>query len=245
LTARATPDGHTICMGTSGSIAISPNVNKVSFDPLKDLVAITQTSAQSMLVVVHPSLPIGTVKELVAYARAQPEKLAFASSGTGGSGHLAAELFMALTQTRMTHVPYKGNGPALLAQVSGEVQLGFNNILAVLPHAQSGRLRAIAVTSSKRARAMPNLPTVAEAGVAGYDATSWNGVFAPARTPRWIVSKINADLIKVLAMPDVRDKLLAVGSEPVGSSPEEFGAYVKLELSRWGKIIRENNIRAE
>jgi tripartite-type tricarboxylate transporter receptor subunit TctC len=245
ITARATPDGHTLCMGTSGSIAISPNVNKVPFDPVKDLIPITQTSAQSMLVVVHPSLPIQSVKELIAYARAQPNKLAFASSGTGGSGHLAGELFMALTQTKLTHVPYKGNGPALLAQLSGEVQLGFNNILAVLPHAQAGRLRAIAVTSSKRALAMPSLPTLSEAGVAGYDATSWNGIFSPARTPRAIIAKINADLVRVLKMPDVKEKLLAVGSEPVGSTPEEFLAYVKLELARWGKIVRDNNIRAE
>lgn len=245
LTARATPDGHTICMGTSGSIAISPNVNKVAFDPVKDLIAITQTSAQAMLVVLHPSVPVGSVKELVALARAQPGKLAFASSGTGGSGHLAAELFMALTQTKLTHVPYKGNGPAVLAQVSGEVQLGFNNILAVLPHVNAGKLKAIAATSAKRARAAPNIPTVSEAGVPGYDATSWNGVFAPAKTPRAIVRKMNEDIVKVLNTPDVRDKLVAAGSEPVGSTPEEFSAYVKAELARWGKLIRDNNIRVE
>jgi tripartite-type tricarboxylate transporter receptor subunit TctC len=245
ITARAVPDGHTLCMGTSGSIAISPNVNKVPFDPLKDLIPITQTSAQSMLVVVHPTLPVNSVQELVTYARAQPGKLAFASSGTGGSGHLAAELFMALTKVTMTHVPYKGNGPAVLAQVAGEVQLGFNNILAVLPHANSGRLKALAVTSAKRARAAPNLPTLIEAGVPGYEATSWNGIFAPAKTPRPIIAKIHAEVVRVLNMPDVRERLVAAGSEPVGNTPEEFLAYVKLELARWGKLIRDNNIRAE
>ena len=245
ITMRAAPDGHTLCMGTSGSIAISPNMNKVPYDPAKDLIPITQTSAQSMLVVLHPTVPIASVKELIAFARAQPDKLAFASSGTGGSGHLAAELFMASTKVRMIHVPYKGNGPALLAQVSGEVQLGFNNILAALPHVNSGRLKAIAVTSARRARTVPDLPTLAESGVTGYDATSWNGIFAPAKTPRAIVDKIRTEVVRALNAPDVREKLLAAGSEPVGNTPEEFLAYVKLELARWGKVIRENNIRSD
>ena len=152
---------------------------------------------------------------------------------------------MTLTKVSLTHVPYKGNGPALLAQVSGEVQLGFNNILAALPHVDSGRLKAIAVTSPKRARAVPNLPTLAEAGVPGYEATSWNGIFAPAGTPRPIINKIHAEVVNALNSPDVREKLLAVGSEPVGSTPEAFLAHVKLELGRWGKLIRDNNIRSE
>jgi tripartite-type tricarboxylate transporter receptor subunit TctC len=245
ICARAAPDGYTLCMGTSGSIAISPNMNKVPYDPVTDLIAITQTSAQSMLVVVHPSLPISSVKELVALARAQPNKLVYASSGTGGSGHLAVELFQALTKVSMTHVPYKGNGPALIAQIGGEVQLGFNNILAALPHVQSGKLKAIAVTSTKRAPTMPNVPTMIESGVAGYDASSWNGVFAPAKTPRPIINKLHAEIVKVLKTPDIRERLVASGSDPVGSTPEEFSAYVKAELARWGKVIRENNIRAE
>lgn len=245
IAARSAPDGYTLCMGTSGSIAISPNMNKVPYDPVKDLIPITQTSAQVMVVVLHPSVPIQSVKELIAHARAQPDRIIYASSGTGGSGHLAAELFQALAKVKMTHVPYKGNGPAVLAQVSGEVQLGFNNILAVLPHVQSGRLKAIAVTSAKRAPTVPDLPTLAEAGVAGYEATSWNGIFAPAKTPRPIIDKIHADVVKILKAPDVREKLIAAGSDPVGSTPEEFLAFVKVELARWGKVIRENNIRAE
>ena len=245
IAARSAPDGYTLCMGTSGSIAINPNVNKVPYDPVKDLIPITQTSAQVMLVALHPSVPITSVKELIAYARAQPGKLIYASSGTGGSGHLAVELFQALAKVKMTHVPYKGSGPAVLALVAGEVQLGFNNILAVLPHVNSGRLKAIAVTSAKRAPAVPNLPTVAEAGVPGYEATSWNGIFAPAKTPRPIIDKIHAEVVKILNTPDVREKLVAAGSDPVGSTPEEFLAFIKSELARWGKIIRENNIRAE
>ena len=245
ICARAAPDGYTLCMGTSGSIAISPNMNKVPYDPVTDLVAITQTSAQSMLVVVHPSVPINSVKELTAFARANPNKLVYASSGTGGSGHLAVELYQALTKVSMTHVPYKGNGPAVIAQISGEVQLGFNNILAVLPHVQSGKLKAIAVTSTKRATTVPNVPTMIESGVAGYDATSWNGIFAPAKTPRPIIDKIHADVVRVLRTPDIREKLVASGSDPVGSTPAEFSAHVKAELARWGKVVRENNIRAD
>jgi tripartite-type tricarboxylate transporter receptor subunit TctC len=242
---RSAPDGYTLGMGTSGSIAISPNMNKVPYDPVKDLIAITQTSAQSMVAVVHPTVPIHSVKDLIAQARANPNKLIYASSGSGGSGHLAVELFQALAKITMTHVPYKGNGPAVIAQLAGEVQLGFNNMLAVLPHAQSGRLRALAVTSAKRSPSLPNLPTMAEAGVAGYEATSWNGIFAPARTPRPIVDKIHAEVVKILRTPDIREKLVAAGSDPVGSTPAEFQAYVKLELGRWGKLIRDNGIKGE
>jgi tripartite-type tricarboxylate transporter receptor subunit TctC len=242
---RALPDGYTLLMGTSGSIAISPNMNKVPYEPLKDLIPITQTSGQSMLLVVHPSVPINSVKDLLAAAKAQPKKLTFASSGTGGSGHLAAELFQSIAKVSLTHVPYKGNGPAVLAVLSAEVQLGFNNILAVLPHVNGGKLKAIGVTSPKRAAAVPNVPTLAESGVTGYEATSWNGMFAPSKTPRPIINKVHGEVVKALNSPDVRDKLVAMGSDPVGSTPEEFYAHIKLELERWGKVIRDNNIRSE
>ena len=245
LAVKAVPDGYTLLMGTSGSIAISPNVNKVPYDPIKDLVPITQTSGQAMLVVLHPSVPISSVKELIAAAKAQPDKLNYSSSGTGGSGHLAAELFQSIAKVTMTHVPYKGSGPAVLAILGGEVQLGFTNILAVLPHVNAGRLKAIAVTSARRANAVPNVPTLAEAGVPGYEATSWNGMFAPAKTPRAIIDKIHAEVVKALNAPDVREKLVAMGSDPVGSTPEEFSAFIQQEHTRWGKVIRENNIRAE
>ncbi len=242
---RAPPDGYTLLMGTTGSIAISPNLNKVPYHPLKDLMPITQTSGQAMLVVLHPSVTIASVKELLVLARAQPNKLTYASSGSGGSGHLAVELFLSIAKVSMTHVPYKGSGPAVLAVLSGEVQMGFINILAVLPHVNAGKLKAIAVTSAKRAAAVPNLPTLAESGVTGYDATSWNGMFAPAKTPRPIINKVHAEVVKALNAPDVREKLVAMGSDPVGSTPEEFYAYIKLELERWGKVIRDNNIRSE
>jgi tripartite-type tricarboxylate transporter receptor subunit TctC len=198
-----------------------------------------------MLVVAHPSVPVNSVKELVALAQTQPNKLTYASSGAGGSGHLAVELFQSIAKVRMTHVPYKGSGPAVQALVGGESQIGFNNILAVLPHVNGGRLKAIAVTSPKRAPAVPNLPTLAESGVTGYEAMSWNGMFAPAKTPRAIITKVHAEVVKALNSPDVRERLVGLGSDPVGSTPEEFGAYVKTELARWGKVIRDNNIRSE
>ncbi|MBY0265835.1 MAG: tripartite tricarboxylate transporter substrate binding protein [Burkholderiales bacterium] len=245
LAMRAVPDGHTLLMGTSGSIAISPNMNKVPYDPVRDFIAITQTSGQAMLVVLHPSVPVNSVKELVALAQAQPGKLTYASSGSGGSGHLAVELFQSIAKVRMIHVPYKGSGPAVQALVGGESQIGFNNILAVLSYVNAGRLKGIAVTSPKRAPAVPNLPTLAEAGVTGYEAMSWNGMFAPAKTPRAIITKIHAEVVKALNSPDVRDKLVAMGSDPVASTSEEFSAYVKAELARWGKVIRDNNIRTE
>jgi len=245
IAAKAAPDGYTLLMGTSGSIAISPNVNKVPYDPLRDLAPITQTSGQAMLVVLHPSVPINSVKELIATAKAQPGKLVYSSSGAGGSGHLAVELFQSIAKVSMTHVPYKGSGPAVLALLSGEAQIGFTNILAVLPHVNAGKLKAIAVTSAKRANAAPNIPTLAESGVPGYEATSWNGMFAPAKTPRAIIDKIHAEVVKALNSPDVRERLVAMGSDPVGSTPEEFHAFIKREHARWGKVIRDNNIRAE
>ena len=245
LAVKSAPDGYTLLMGTSGSIAISPNVNKVPYDPVKDLAPITQTSAQAMLVVLHPSVQISSVKELIATARTQPGKLVYSSSGAGGSGHLAVELFQSIAKVTMTHVPYKGSGPAVVALLSGEAQVGFTNILAVLPHVNAGKLKAIAVTSGKRANAAPNVPTLAESGVPGYEATSWNGMFAPAKTPRAIINKVHAEVVKALHSPDVREKLVAMGSDPVGSTPEEFHAYIKAEFARWGKVIRENNIRAE
>jgi tripartite-type tricarboxylate transporter receptor subunit TctC len=188
ITVRSTPDGYTLCMGTSGSIAISPNMNKLPFDPVNDLIAITQTSAQAMLVVLHPSVPINSVKELIAFAKAQPDRLAYASSGTGGSGHLATELFQSMAKVTMTHVPYKGNGPAVVAVVGNEVQMGFNNILAVLPHVQNGRLKAIAVTSANRARAVPSVPTLAEAECPDTKRRHGTACSPPPKTPRAIVN---------------------------------------------------------
>ncbi len=246
MAVRAAPDGHTLVMGTSGSIAINPSIYpKLPYDPVRDLVAITQTSEQLSAVVLNPAVPANTVKELIALANAQPGKLNFSSAAHGSTGHLSGELFKQLAKVNMTHVPYKGSGPAALAVIAGEVQLMISNVLTVLPHINSGKMKAIAVTSRERSSALPNLPTVAEAGVPGYEAMGWNGVFAPIKTPRAIVEKLNADIVRVLNMPDVKERLATMGSTPVGGTPEQFGAYVKNEIARWGRVIRENNIRVE
>jgi len=244
--ARAAPDGHTLLMGTSGSIAINPGVYpNLPYDPLRDLIAITQTSAQLNVLVLHPSVNASSVKELIALATAQPEKLNFSSAATGSTGHLAGELFQSLAKVRMRHVPYRGSSPAAIAVISGEVQLMLGNVLAVIPHVKSGKLKAIAVSSRERSKALPQLPTIAEAGVPGYEAMGWNGVFAPAGTPRSIIMKLNRDIVNVLGMPDVRERLESMGSNPVGGTPEQFGSYVKTEIARWGKVIRDQNIRIE
>jgi len=246
MAVRAAPDGHTLIMGTSGSIAINPSIYpKLPYDPVRDLVAITQTSEQVSALVLHPSLPASSVKELIAFAQAQPGKLNFSSAAHGSTGHLAVELFKQLAKVDMRHVPYKGSGPAAIAVIAGEVQLMITNVLTVLPHIQSGKMKAIAVTSRERSGALPQLPTIAEAGVPGYEAMGWNGVFAPVRTPRAIVARLNADIVKVLNMAEVRERLATMGSTPVGGTPEQFGAYVKLEIARWGRVIRDNDIRVE
>ena len=246
MAARAAPDGHTLVMGTSGSIGINPSIYpKLPYDPVRDLVAITQTSEQVSALVLNPSVPASSVKDLVALAASQPCKLNFSSAATGSTGHLAGELFKQLAKVDMTHVPYKGSGPAALAVIAGEVQLMISNVLTVLPHINSGRMKAIVVTSRERTNALPHLPTIAEAGVPGYEAMGWNGVFAPARTPRPIVAKLNADILKVLNMPEVRERLASMGSNPVGGTPEAFSAYVKEEIARWGKVVRDNKLHVE
>jgi tripartite-type tricarboxylate transporter receptor subunit TctC len=246
MAARSAPDGHTLLMGTSGSIAINPGMYpNLPYDPVRDLIAITQTSAQVNVLVLHPSVNASSVKELIALASAQPGRLNFSSAANGSTGHLAGELFLGLANVRMTHVPYRGSSPAAIAVIAGEVQLMFGNVLAVLPHVNSGKLKAIAVSSRERTKALPKLPTIAEAGLPGYEAMGWNGVFAPAATPRAIVAKLNRDIVDVLNMPDVRERLESMGSNPVGGTPEQFGAYVKQEIARWRRVIRENNIRIE
>ena len=245
ICARSTPDGYTLCMGTSGSIAISPNVNKVPYDPVKDLIAITQSSAQVMVVALHQSVPINSVKDLIAAARANPGKLIYASSGTGGSGHLAVELFQSMTKVSMTHVPYKGNGPALLAQVSGEVQLGFYNILAVLPHVNSGKLKAIAVTSARRAPNMPTVPTIAESGYEGFDISEWYGIVTTAGTPPAIVERLAREINIIMASPEAQAWIANNAIIRDITTPAEYAGFIRAEVDKLAKIAKDANIKVE
>ena len=244
--ARAFPDGYTLFLGGTGSHGTNPGLHaKLPYHPVKDFAPISLIGSAPLLAVVPPSFSAKSINDLIQMARARPGQLNFASSGTGTIAHLAAEMLNASARIKIQHVPYKGTGPALTELLSGQVQIMFNSAVSMLPQVRAGRLRAIAMTGARRSPAMPDLPTVAESGVPGYEATSWYGVLAPAVTPRAIIDKIYRGIAKIVQMPDVRERLVADGADPAGTSPEEFAAHIKRELARWAKVIQEANIRVE
>ena len=244
--AKSPPDGYTLVMATSGQIAINPHMySKLPFDPVRDLVPISQAGQAINALCVHPSLPARSVKEFIALARSQPGKLNFATGGIGASDHIATELFMSLTGVRMVHVPYKGGAPAMIDLLAGNVDVGFSTVATAMGPIKSGRLRALGVTSGKRFELLPDVPTIAEAGVPGYESVSWYGLFAPAGTPAEIIRKLNAETVAVLQTEDVRRRLTESGVLPVSSAPDAFAAYITAETARWGKLIRANGIKAE
>ncbi len=246
LVAKSPPDGYTILLGSTGPLTVNPSLHRtLPYDTLRDFAPITLVSIVPSVLAVHPSLPVKSVKQLIAFAKAHPGELNFSSSGNGGSGHLAGEMFNLMAGVKMIHVPYRGTGPAVLGVVSGEVPLSFSNMLSMLPHVKSGRLRGLAVTSVQRSSAAPDLPTISETGLPGYEAGPWYGVLAPAGTPKEIIARLNAELVKILRRPDVHQKVSADGGEVVGSSPGEFTAHIRAELTRWAKIVKQANIRAD
>lgn len=243
--ARAAPDGYTLLMGIS-TLAINPAMyKKVSYDALKDLAPISQAVSLSNVLVVHPSLPPRNVKEFVAFVKARPGQINFASAGVGTSPHLSMELLLVLAKLNMVHVPYKGSGPGVSDLVAGHVPVMMPNMLSAQPHIKTGRLRALGVTGIKRAPGAEDIPTIAEAGVPGYEAVQWYGVLAPAATPRDIITKLHAGVVRALQNPDVRQRLLNDGAEPVGSSPEEFAVYLRSETEKWAKVIKAAGIKPE
>jgi tripartite-type tricarboxylate transporter receptor subunit TctC len=245
LAARAVPDGYTLLMGNVAPNAVNVSLfKKLGFDPVKDFSPISLVAVTPNILVAHPSLPVKTVKDLLTLAKAKPGTLNFPSAGVGSSSHLAGELLKSLAKIDMVHVPFKGGGPALVAMISGEVQIMFATMPAAMPHVKSGKARPIAVTTAKRSLAMPELPTIAEAGVAGYEAATWYGLLAPAKTPKPIVDRLHAETVKILAGP-VRQRLEVQGFEPVGGTPAEFSAYIKAEIVKWAKVIKDANIPAE
>lgn len=245
MVAKAPPDGYTLGI-VSGSHAINPSLySKLPFDAVRDFAPVTMLVSGPGLLVVHPSLPVKTVKELIALAKGKPGQLNYASAGNGTPPHLAGELFKSMAGVDMVHVPYKGNTPAFVDLISGQVSLSFPTIPSALPHVQAGRLRALAVTSRKRSAVMPQLPTIAESGLPGYDTSSWFGMLAPAGTPREIVRKLQQESAKVLQLRDVREKLLSQGLEPVGSTPEEFAATIESEIAKWAKVVKASGARVE
>ena len=246
LAAKSPPDGYTLFLGGVGSHAVNPNlIEKLPYDPIRDFSPVILLARAPLILVVHPSVPARTFAEFVAYARKNPGKLNFASNGNGSSAQLAAVMFDSMAGAEMVHVPYKGLAPALTDLLSGQVQVMFSSPVAILPHIKAGKLRALAVTGEKRIASLPEAPTVAESGFPGYEASSWYGILAPAGTSREIVARLNAEFLKALEQPDVRNSLIADGAEPVGDTPEQFAAYIRSEKERMGKLIRDARIRME
>ena len=246
VAAKSAPDGYTLFLGGVGSHAINPNLNeRLPYDAVRDFAPVALLASAPLVLVVHPSVPADSFKAFVALARSKPGQLNYASNGNGSSSHLAAVMFDFMAGADMVHVPYKGLSPALADLLSGRVQLMFSSVVAILPHVRAEKLKGLAVTGGKRLPSMPNLPTVAESGLPGYEASSWYGVLAPAGTPREIVARLNAELVKALEQPEVRTSLLAEGAEPIGGSPEQFAAHIRSEMERLGKMIREAKIRPE
>lgn len=243
--AKAAPDGYTL-LGTSSTFSINPAVvAKLPFDPLKSFAPITLVARAPFMLVVHPSVPAKSVKELVALAKSQPGKLDYASAGQGTAVHLAVELFNSMAGVTMMHIPYKGSGLALIDLLAGQVQLTFANVLSSRAHVKAGRLRALAVSSAKRSAVLPELPTVSESGVPGYDVASWYAYLAPAGTPQPVVQRLNAEIINGLKSADMSERLATDGAEAVGSTPEEFRQYLASEITRWRKVVKESGIKIE
>ncbi len=244
--ARAPADGYTLLVGSIGPLSISPSLYKdLGFDPLKDLAAISMMSIFSNVLVVHPSVPAQTAREFIALAKAKPGSVFYGSSGNAGAGHLAGELLRSLTGAPLAHVPYKGGGPAMTDLLAGQVQAVFASTPTAIPNIKAGRIRALGVTTAKRAQALPDVPTLAESGVPGYEAANWYSLNAPAKTPKDILALLHKDFVKALAHPDVVAALAQQGMEPSPSSPEELAAYTRTEQEKWARVVREAGIVAQ
>jgi tripartite-type tricarboxylate transporter receptor subunit TctC len=245
MAAKAPADGYTIVMGYIAPVTINVSLGKLPYDPVKDLAPITLAALAQNVVTVHPGVPANSVKELIAVLRAKPGYYNYASAGSGSSPHLSAELFKLMTRVSMNHVPYKGAGPALIDLIAGQVVLYIGSLPSSLPHIKAGRVRALAVTGARRSPALPDLPTVAEAAVPGFESTQWYGFLAPAKVPVPVLERLHRDLTAALVHPTTKERLLAQGFEVVASTREEFGAYIRDEITKWAKVIAEAKIRAD
>jgi tripartite-type tricarboxylate transporter receptor subunit TctC len=245
VVARAAPDGYTLLMGYLGNLAINPSIYaKLSYDPVRDYAPVTLVASTTQAIVVHPSLPAKTIPELIALARARPGQLNYASAGIGAPSHLSGELFKQMAGIDMVHVPYKGGGALMADLISGQVLISFGGLAAALPHVKSGKLRLLAVASGTRAAAVPDVPAVAET-VPGFDVPSWLGVLAPAGTPREIVHRLHTEIAKVLAQPDIKERLAMEGGEAIAGDPEKFAAYLKSEIAKWERVVKDARIQAQ
>jgi len=243
--AKAPPDGYTLLMGTIGGLAVAMSlVPNRGYDTLRDFAPVTQAVTVTNFLVVHPSLPAKTVKELIAIAKARPGQLNYASAGAGTAPHLAGELFKMMAGVNIVHIPYKGSAPALTALLSGEIEMNFENSLIVMPHVASGKVRPLGVTGAQRSRLLPAVPTIAET-LPGYNAAGWYGLVAPVATPRDIVVKLNTEVVRILRLPDVIERLAGQGAEPAGGTPEAFAAFIRSEIDKWAKLVKAANMKAE
>ncbi len=246
IVAKAPPDGHTILLTSVSAHAIGPAMRrKMPYDPVKDFATLSQVASGHNVLAVHPSLPVKSVKELLALARAKPGQLTYGSGGVGTTTHIAGELFKSLGKVDLVHVPYKGGGPLSIALLSGEISISFGSIATVLPQVRAGRQRALAVTGAARAQAMATLPTVAEAGIAGYEMNSWYGVLAPAATPRDIVQRLSAEIARIIKLPETRERLAHEGQEAAGTTADEFATYLRSEVEKWARVVKSSGVPIE
>jgi tripartite-type tricarboxylate transporter receptor subunit TctC len=246
LAAKAPADGYTLVWAGTSVLAVGPHVYpRLNYDAEKDFIPIIRAVDTQNILVVHPSVPAKNLQDLIALAKARPGVLNFASSGSGTISHLAGELFKAMTKTEIAHIPYKGSGPAMTDLLSGQVGLMWDSLTSSLPQARAGKLRALAVTGLKRSPSVPELPTMAEAALPGFEVVNWLGILAPKGVRHEVIAKVNADVTQIIKLPDVRDRMLASGAEPAGSTPEAFGAYIRAESAKWGKIVKSVGVKPE
>jgi tripartite-type tricarboxylate transporter receptor subunit TctC len=246
IVAKSPPDGYTILMGAVATHAINPTLYpSLPYDPVKDFAPVTQIASTPNVLIVHPSIPGTNIREFIAYAKAHPGELNFGSGSSGSAGHLAGELFKAMAGVDMVHVPYKGAAPAMQDLIGGRIQLMFDNLASALAQVRAGKVRALAVTTARRSELAPELPTIAESGLPGFDISTWFGIFAPAGTPREIVERLHAEFTRALASPDVRERMVALGAEPVGNRPEEFAAYIRAEAGKYARVIKASGAKAD
>ena len=246
VAAKSPPDGYTIVLGYIANLAIAPSLySKLPFDPVRDYDPVTQLASSPNVLTAHPSVPARNLKELIALAKAKPGQVSFASTGVASVGHLTGELLNSLAGMKMTHVPYKGGGQAIIDLLGGHVQVMFSGFTAAMPHIKAGKIRALAVTGAARSPALADVPTIAEQGFPGVEATAWYGVLLPARTPRTIVTRLHDETVKALHFPDVKERLDGLGFEIVGSTPEQFGAYIKSEIGKWEKVVKASGAKPD
>lgn len=244
--AKSAADGYTVMMGTVSSHAINPTLSrKLPFDPVKDFTPIALVASIPFAMIVHPSVPARSVKEFIAFAKAKPGQLNYSSAGYGTSNHLAGELLKSMAAIDIVHVPYKGSAPALNDLIAGQVSLMFDLVLTAAPHIKSGAVRALAVTGVQRSGVLPDLPTVAQSGLPGYEVSAWFGIFAPADLPQPIVRRLNGEFVKAMQHPDLKHRLASQGADPLTSTPEEFAAFQRTEIDKWAKVVKASGIKVE